>query len=312
MSNFAMIVICLLAGFFLRVFNKLPAEASRVLNTVIIYLSFPALVLVQAPELFTSEALRGGHAFVPVSMAWILLAVGTSLFIFIGRRLRWEAGTVGALALTVGFSNTSFVGFPVLEALLGQGSLKVAIVVDQAGTFLALSTVGLALAAYFSGAKASIKDMAKRVFHFPPFIALLVSAALFAGGVTLPAQLIAMLERLSHTLVPLALVSVGSQLKLDRASLKEKWSIVTIGLVFKLAIAPLLLATLYIGLIGERGYATQVTLLESAMAPMITGAIVSADFGLDVEAANLLVGIGIPLSLLSVPVVYWLTQLAMG
>jgi predicted permease len=106
--------------------------------------------------------------------------------------------------------------------------------------------------------------------------------------------------------VPLALVSVGSQLKLDRASLKEKWSIVTIGLVFKLAIAPLLLATLYIGLIGERGYATQV------MAPMITGAIVSADFGLDVEAANLLVGIGIPLSLLSVPVVYWLTQLAMG
>ena len=45
----------------------------------------------------------------------------------------------------------------------------------------------------------------------------------------------------------------------------------------------------------------KVTILEAAMATMITSAVVASDFNLDEELANLMVGISIPISLLSVP-----------
>ena len=45
----------------------------------------------------------------------------------------------------------------------------------------------------------------------------------------------------------------------------------------------------------------QTLLLESAMASQITGGIIAADQGLGPELARLMVGLSIPLSLLSVP-----------
>jgi hypothetical protein len=45
----------------------------------------------------------------------------------------------------------------------------------------------------------------------------------------------------------------------------------------------------------------RVTLVEAAMGPMITGAIVAVEHGLDAELCSLLVGAGIPLSLITVP-----------
>ncbi len=46
---------------------------------------------------------------------------------------------------------------------------------------------------------------------------------------------------------------------------------------------------------------THVTVIESAMATMITAAVVANEFNLDNELTNLMVGIGIPLSLATVP-----------
>jgi predicted permease len=54
----------------------------------------------------------------------------------------------------------------------------------------------------------------------------------------------------------------------------------------------------------------RITILEAAMAPMITGAIVAKENDLDPELCSLMVGIGIPLSLLSVPLLAWLLGLA--
>jgi malate permease and related proteins len=45
--------------------------------------------------------------------------------------------------------------------------------------------------------------------------------------------------------------------------------------------------------------AFQVTVFEAAMAPMITGSIVAQEYGLDGELAALLVGVGIPISFLT-------------
>lgn len=77
----------------------------------------------------------------------------------------------------------------------------------------------------------------------------------------------------------------------------RKWRPLVLGLGFKLLLAPLVFLLLYVVCAGATDFVTRVTILEAAMAPMITSAVVAADFELDTEVANLMVGVGIPLSL---------------
>jgi predicted permease len=107
-------------------------------------------------------------------------------------------------------------------------------------------------------------------------------------------------EQIGSTLIPLALLSVGMRLNIRFKSLRGRRTPLSLGLIYKLGAAPLLLlfASRVLGIQGE---VFQATLLEAAMAPMVTAAIVATDFHLDGEIASLMVGLGIPLSLLSVP-----------
>jgi predicted permease len=93
-----------------------------------------------------------------------------AFFATLGKIFGWSKKLQGALILTGGFLNSSFIGFPVIEALYGKKGLETAILVDQPGTFVMLSTVGVLVAVLYSSGTPSASAIAKRVFTFPPFL----------------------------------------------------------------------------------------------------------------------------------------------
>lgn len=101
--------------------------------------------------------------------------------------------------------------------------------------------------------------------------------------------------------MPLALFSVGFQLHFDIAVFKKRWLPLALGLSFRLIFFPAFFAFFYLKVLGGSDLVTQVTVLESAMATMITSAVVASEFNLDSEISNLMVGLSIPLSLITVP-----------
>ena len=60
------------------------------------------------------------------------------------------------------------------------------------------------------------------------------------------------------------------------------------------------------------GMASRVTLIESAMPPMIGAGIVAAQARLDSELVSLMIGIGIPLAFVTVPAWNWLFKALMA
>jgi predicted permease len=108
--------------------------------------------------------------------------------------------------------------------------------------------------------------------------------------------------RLAGTVAPLALVSVGFQLRLSEVG--GKLPPLAIALTYKLLLGPLIVLGIFVGLMGAGGTVMQVTVFEAAMAPMIGAAIVAMDNDLDPPLATLLVGIGVPLSFLTLPLWY--------
>ena len=140
-----------------------------------------------------------------------------------------------------------------------------------------------------------------RIVQFPPFIALMI--ALILIPVEYPEWLTVVFKRLGDTLAPLAMVSVGYQLRLGH--LAGNGRNLSIGLGFKLVLAPLVLFLLYVPLLGAHGQAIQVTLFESAMPPMITAAILATEHELDPHLATLMAAVGMMVSFATLSL-WWL------
>lgn len=299
MANIALLFFCLMAGMALRATGRVPDNAHLAINGFIINISLPALTLQQIHGVQLQADL-----LYPVLMPWLMFAgVGASIWLA-GRRLGLATTTVGALILTAGLANTSFVGVPMIESFYGAHYMAVGLLIDQLGTYLVLSTLGIAVACLCSRGSASISEVAKRVVTFPPLIALVL--ALLLEPVRYPPLVSDILARLGGTLAPLALVSVGLQLRLG--VLRGRLATVTWGLGIKLLVAPLLLALLYMKLFGTSGTVAQVTLFEAAMGPQIGGAIVATQYGLDPPLVTLMVGIGSIAAFLTLPMWWYALQ----
>lgn len=306
MANFALIVVCLGLGIALRLAGRLPENGHLALNAVIVNVGLPAFTFVSMRHLRFEPALA-----LAVAMPWLVFTIGAAFFSLVGRRLGLARPTIGALILTGALGNTSFVGLPMIETFFGRDAVKFGIVIDQLGSYLVLSTVGLFAAALFADriADSSGGDgrLAKLV-RFAPLQAMV--AAVVLSPLPLPPWIDTMLLRLGDMIAPLAMLSVGSQLRLG--DLSAHWRALSLGLGFKLVLAPLLLAPLYLGLLPESmREIARVTVFEAAMAPMIGAGVVAMQYKLDAPLVTLMLGIGIPLSLLTVPA-WWFAMRMVG
>lgn len=296
MNNVILLVGCFLIGMLLRRSGRLPANAHAALNGFVMHVSLPALTLLYVHSLRIEVAL-----LFPIAMAWLMFGVGMLVFRSLGRLLTLPRSTVGALILTGSLANTSFIGLPMIEAYYGPQGLGLGILIDQMGTYLVLSTFGLLVAAlYGHGDGISVRSVTRRLLGFVPFLALVVAIILMP--LTYPEWFDLLLRRLGGTLVPLALVSVGYQIQWS--AVRGKLSELGMGLGFKLVAGPAVIGLLFAALLGARGENIQVTIFEAAMGPQIGGAIVAIDHDLDPALVTLMVGVGIPLSFLTLPL-WW-------
>ena len=299
MNNLILLILCFIAGVLMHRYKRMPINAPAVLNRFIIHVSLPALTLFYVHDVKISSDIG-----LIVAMVWIFFALAAGFFWLVGRWLDLPKGTVGALVLTGGLGNTSYFGLPMIEAYYGHQGLATGIIIDQLGSFLVLSTLGITFAGIYSSGRPSIGEMLKRIVQFPPFIALVI--ALLLIPVDYPAWLTFALKRLGDTLAPLALVAVGFQLRLGH--LRGNGRNLAIGLAFKLLLAPLVLFLLYVPLLGAHGQAIQITLFEAAMPPMITAAIIATEHDLDPPLATLMVAVGLVISFATLSGWWWVMQ----
>jgi predicted permease len=272
-----------------------PAVLASSLNWWVINVALSGLVLHLIPQLHF-----GMQLWFPIAAMWFVFFGAWLVFALVGRALHWSRARIGALTLVAGLGNTAFVGFPLIEALRGQDGLRFALVADQAGTFIMLAVGGTLVAAVYSGGHVGARTIARKLFGFPPFVALMVGVFVgFVGG--WPSAIV---DRIGATLVPIALFSVGLQLRLqfERGLL----SAIALGLGWKLALAPAVVALAGLTL-GVAGMVYAISVLQAAMAPMISAAILASQHDLEPDLANTVLGAGILLSFLTVPLFdYWL------
>jgi predicted permease len=299
MNNFIIIFFFLFLGLLLQKVKGFPTDFYKILNKIVVYVCLPAITLYHIPKIKWSNEL-----LFPIGSGWITFILAVVFFHFLGKRLGWSNKLIGCLILTAGLSNSSFLGYPIIEALFGKKGLETAILVDQPGTFVVVSTLGIFVAAFYSKGSPNAFSIIKKIILFPPFIIFVLACLLNIYNYELDSNIEFILLKTGSLVTPLALLSVGLQLSFDRKS--RHWKFLRLGLFFKLILVPFVILVLYVFIFKQHSEQIKITIMETAMAPMITGAILASTYGLKPKLSSMMVGFGIPISFLTLAIWYFI------
>jgi predicted permease len=296
MISFFFIVFCVAAGFAIRSAGFLPADAYKGVNAWILYIAMPACFLRYIPYISWRREV------VFPSLSPVFVWIGAWIFMSLYGRLRHNSrATTGALTLTSGLSNTAFLGF--IAVFYSEKEIPIAVLYDQM-SFTLLSTAGIVTAIRRSGSKKTdLPLLFRKLFKFPPFIVCMIALALPASidisAINPP------LDKIASTIGAMALFSIGLQLDLSKAVL-EKVNL-SAGLLYKLVIAPLIVL-LIAWTTGQRGMSARISIFEAAMPVLATAGVLADEYGLNPPLANLMVGISILFSFMTMAAWWWMLR----
>jgi hypothetical protein len=295
MENFVLILLCIVIGYGINRLQIFSKDAAITLNQFAINISLPAMILLQIPKLhFSIEAL------IPAIIAWGVMTVSALLILYLSKFFEFSKEVTGSLMLVAVLTNSSFQGIPVINAYLGDSALPYVLIYDQLGTFIALAIYGTFIASFYSKkSELSFRIIIYKVLTFPPFLSLVI--ALFLMGVEFNETVTEVLKDLAATIVPIALVAVGLQLKfkLPREEIKP----FSVALIVKLLLAPLI-AFIIAKIFNWNSEASVVSILEAGMSPMITAGAIASMAGLAPRLSSAIVGYGILISFITTYFIY--------
>ena len=282
------IAIYLLFGYLFKIIFQ---DNSKQLVDFIIYFSLPAIVFSKIYPLSLDT-----------KILWLILMfmaiIFFSLFLSycVGKMMRLNRVTLATFMIMATFGNTSFIGFSYIDAFYGQDYIVYGVIYDIFGSFLLLVSVGMIIITWGSGRKNSVLNISKSIFLFPPMIMFIIT--IFAKNFEIPKFLIYTSTNLGATLVPIAMIAIG--MKLELKHIFTKLHIVTVAVVLKMLIIPIIVLFVFKYFYGIDETWVKVTIIEVAMPPMTMAAVLAIKGGLDEKIAINSLVLGVIVSLFTI------------
>lgn len=282
-------------GFVLARRGVVRPELATDLNRLVLVGPLPALIFLAVHDVAPRQALLALPALAWVAVvASLLLGWAASLAFGLAR------GEAGVVMLAMAFGNTTYLGYPAVEALYGRDHLAFAIWYDQLGATLAATTVGALVAFRLGTAGGGVGAVARRLLAFPPLWA--VALGLATTGLALPIPLREVLARVGELTVPLMLLALGCALRPE--GLLARWKPLAAVSAYKLVAMP---ALVWLGAraMGLPADMARVAVIEAATPVMFYALVLAQAGGLATALMADLVMASTLLALITLPLWGW-------
>ena len=226
------------AGYLCGRLRVLGPDGTVALNGFVYYMALPALFVVSMANAPISEIFNGPYlaAIIGGQLAIFGLAIIIATFVFPGR-----LGELGQHGLSAVFSNTGYMGIPLLITAFGEMGAMPAIIATVINGALIMA-FGIAMLeldrSENTHIKGVMKDVALGVIKSPLVIAAMVGISISTLGLTLPIPVETFLNLTGAAAAPTALFAMG--LFLVGQSLKAEIKEVGWVVFLKLIIHPLI------------------------------------------------------------------------
>ncbi len=277
-------------------------ERQKSVTNLLLYVFLPCTLLrtFQAP--FVAASFFNGLQ-ITFTMAAIYLT--TTLLSFpIARALTKDEKKVAILVVGMVLPNVAFMGYPIIEAIIGQEYIFYAVM----GT-IAFEVISWSLMASIiikSTGVESNETLFQRLSRTPAIIAIVISLAIYVSPFRIPEPFISTIHLLANAMSPVAMIIVG--MALAKADIKKVWFQKELYVVsaVRLLVYPLLLLGLF-KLIGLQGVTYSMPLILISMPSAGYTSIVAGLYGADATFASEIVTMCTLLSLITIPLFLALT-----
>lgn len=274
--------------------GDIPKSIARLLFNV----TLPCTIIVSMQfEVAPDFLIKCGHLIMISTAVTILgMGVGWLFSIVFGVRTYFKRIMICAM----GFSNFSFMGYPVVEAVYGPEGLMYAAVFTLP-CFILVQSLGNAILS--NDGKFSLKKLIN-----PPTVAVFIGFALFLATVRLPDVVHKSLSLLGALTTPMSMILVGILIRrAPFGRVFHEWRYFVLS-ALRLIILPLVVYTI-LSAIGWQGIMLGIPVLITMM-PVAANIIISvANFDGDTDAAANLTMISTFFSLITIPLMIYFLQL---
>ncbi len=272
----------------------------RALTDLVFYILLPALVLDviwRAP--LDSSSLKISF----LASCGILIGLGAMWLV-----LRWLNATreqTGALLLAASFPNSTYLGLPVLDQVLGPHTRATVLQYDLFACTPILLSFGMLLAQHY-GTNNTAAHPIRTLLRIPPLWAVAMGITLNLGGIEQPTIVDSGLSMLAGGVVPLMLIVLGMSIRWH--SLRLRFMRLLLPVV---AISLILIPFTVFGISHVIGLNADLIIpvaLISAMPTMVFGIVICERYGMDSELYAAAVTLTTICSLITLPLwFHWLS-----
>ena len=202
-----MIVLFLMmgTGYFCGLKGYMDEAFSKKLSALVLDITTPAMIL---------ASVSGGAADYPKSAAFSVLGSGLVTYVviiplawLIAKLVRAPKESAKLYMFMVIFSNTGYMGYPVLRAIYGEGAIFLASIFNMLFSIMAYS-LGVAL---MSGGKGKFS---LKVLINPSLVCSVIALVIFLLDIPVPAVLGQTFDSIGSVTSPCAMMLIGSSLSL--------------------------------------------------------------------------------------------------
>lgn len=274
--------------------NIITPEVNKALINILIEIALPFMIL--ASFIFTyDETIKFNvlKTFIYSPIAYIIIAV-ISAFLLIP--IKKNKRTI--LHFSNIFTNTGYIGFPILNAMYGAEAVIYGSVFNIFFVIF-LWTYGIFL---FTGSieKDNLKKELLKILFNPSILAVALGMIIMIFDIVIPELLLNTIRSVGNITGPLSMIIVGATLAKVEFKKSLKDPSIYYGMATRLIIIPLVIYLISI-LIGDRGIVSNAVIVMSAMPAASMTSILAENYELEAEYAATMVLMTTVFALLTIP-----------
>lgn len=298
LEKVAVLFLLIVIGFIAGKLKLISEQGQKDITQLVLYVTMPATIF-SAMQLEMSQE-RLNTAFLVLGVMVFCYIIMFIVGFISSKRLPLTKGQKDIFQTALLLSNTSFMGYPIVQSLLGQEALFYAVV----GAGFIFETVSWSLGVYLisrNGSESAGFNWKKVVFS-PGILSIVVGLIFFGFQWSVPEPINSVINMMSPATSPLAMIVIG--LMLSRSNLKEAFQnkFIYLASALKLLVVPIII-TLALKTFGISGPALVIPVIMISMPTATYVAMFSGNYGNDSKFASQIVFMTSLLSMITIPIV---------
>ena len=302
-SQIAILFIIMFLGYHFRRIGIISEDGIKNFSSLIFYVTMPALIVASLSETSLSSASDLGQLVLASVISYTLFIL---VSLIIPKILKVEEGSKGLFRFMTVFSNTGFIGYPMLMAIIDESSVFYGAVLNIPFNIL-LFTLGI----YFiSSDKGHGHKIKLSIWNFlnPGIVATLFGLIVMFMGLELPDFVMGTAKTLGAVTTPVAMIVVGASLVgVKMKQLLKNYRVLLLS-VIRMLIFPLIIG-LTLKAIGLNTMTIAVAMVLGGMPIGTTTVILARQYDGDVLDASEAVFISTTMLLLTAPLLVLMIDL---